>query len=201
MYGLRIIVADSDTVFRNYLKEKLLTAGYTIVGETSDGRSALQMVYNIQPDLVIVSTQLAGRNGVEVAEAIGEHRLSPVLLLAEPNDQENLIHSLAYGTFSYIVKPIDDANLISSIEVCTASFKRLGRLEEENRRLKQTIETRKIVERAKGLLVEYKGMTENQAFQYIQKLSMDKCLPAKSVAQQIIKSLGLKSAPKKRNHS
>ena len=196
MYGLRIVIADSDTVFRNSLKEKLLNAGYTVVGEAPDGRSALQMAYNIQPDLVIASSELADRRGVEVVKAIEEHRLAPVLLLARPNEQEKMINSLEHYAFSYIIKPIDDANLISSIEVCTASFRRMGRLEEENRKLKQTIETRKMVEKAKGLLVEFKGMSENQAYQYIQKLSMDRCLPARNIAKQIIKHLELKKQDK-----
>lgn len=189
MYGLRIIVADADPVTRVHIKEKLLKAGYMVVAETSDGRSALQLIFNIQPDLVILNRQLPGRDGLEVAKTITEHRVAPVLLVTELDQQDELIESLKHWTFSYITKPVDEINLFPAIEVCLASFKKVCQLEQENRKLKQTIETRKLMDKAKGLLVEFKGMTEQQAFKHIQKVSMDKCLPMSSIAKDIILAL------------
>ncbi len=190
MYGLRIILADSDPPFRKHLKEKLLKAGYMIVGEASDGRTVLQMVFNIQPDLVILNARLPGRDGLEVAKIIEEHRIAPVILITELDLQDELKKMLDHWIISYILKPVDEINLLPAAEVSIAVFKKFCRLEEENRKLKETLETRKIMEKAKGLLVEFEGMTERQAFKYIQKLSMDRCLPVQNIASQIIRTLG-----------
>lgn len=189
MYGLRVVLADADDDFRRYLKEKLLNAGHSIVGESSNGRHALQMVFTIQPDLVIMDPKLPGRNGIEVAKMIDEHRIAPVILVAEQERQDELSEVLEDWMISYILKPVDETNLIPAIEVCRTLFKKICRLEAENRKLKQTLETRKILEKAKGLLVRCNGMTEQQAIKHIQKLSMDKCQPVKLVARQIILSL------------
>ena len=189
MFGLRVIIADTDPVFRKYIKEKLLNAGFMVVGEVSDGRSLLQMVFNIQPDLVIMNAQLLGKDGIEAAKAIEEHRMSPVVLIAEHNLQDKINEVLQNWMISYVLKPVDETNLFPAIEICVATFRRICRLEQENRKLKQTLETRKVIEKAKGLLTEFKGMTEQQAFRHIQKISMDKCLPVQKVASQIIKNL------------
>lgn len=186
MYGLRIIMADPDPLFRKDIKEKLLKAGYMVVGEAVDGRSALQLIFNIQPDLVILNSHLPGRNGLEVAKIVEEHRMAAVIVITEPNLQDEMKEALEHWMISYILRPVDEINLFPAVEVSVSVFKKLYRLEEENRKLKQTLENRKIIDRAKGLLIEFKGMTEPQAFKHIQKLSMDKCLPIQNIARQII---------------
>lgn len=190
MYGLRVVLADPDPVFRVHLKEKLTKAGYAVVAETSNGRNALQLIFNIQPDLAILNLQLPGRDGLEIAKTITEHRVAPVILMTELDKQDELQDALQHWTFSYILKPVDEINLFPAISVCMASFKRINQLEQENWKLRDNIETRKIMDKAKGLLIEYKGMTEQEAFKYIQKISMDKCRPMKSVAREIILALG-----------
>jgi len=189
MYGLRIVLADPDPVFRVHLKEKLIKTGYTVVAEASDGRSALQLIFNIQPDLVILNLQLPGRSGLEIAQTITEHRVAPVILMAELDKQDELQDALLHWPFSYILKPVDEVNLFPAIAVCVAGFRKLCQVEQENRKLRETIEIRKILDKAKGLLIEFRGMTEQQAFKYIQKVSMDKCMPVKSVAREIIMAL------------
>ncbi|MBU7007973.1 ANTAR domain-containing response regulator [Phosphitispora fastidiosa] len=189
MYGLRIIIADTDPVFRKYLKEKLLNAGHMVIGEAADGRKALQMTFNTQPDLVILNAQLPERDGLETAKIIEEHKVAPVLLVTEIDRQDEVIQALEHWSLSYILRPVEDTNLFPAIEVCVATFKKICQYEEKTRKLKQSVETRKIVERAKGLLIEFKGMTEQQAFKYIQKLSMDKCIPMHNVAKHLIKAL------------
>jgi response regulator NasT len=189
MYGLRVVLADTDLVSRKKIKDQLLGIGFSIIGETGDGRNLLQMVFNIQPDLVILCVQLAGKDGLEVAKAIDEHRMAPVILISEMSGQNRLSEALKYWTFSYMLKPIDEVNLIPTIEVCMATYRKICHLEQENRKLKQNLETRKVVEKAKGLLIQFKGMTEQQAFRHMQKVSMDKCIPIQKVAQQIINNL------------
>ena len=192
MYGLRVVLADSDPVSRKNIKEQLLSLGFSIVGETGDGRNVLQMVFNIQPDLVIISAQLTGKDGLALAKAIDEHRMAPVILMSDISGQSRLSEALRYWTFSYMLKPIDEVNLIPTIEVCMASYRKICWLEQENRKLRQNLETRKVLEKAKGLLIQFKGMTEQQAFRHMQKVSMDKCIPIQKVAQQIISNLGEK---------
>ncbi|PKM80176.1 MAG: response regulator [Firmicutes bacterium HGW-Firmicutes-14] len=189
MYGLRIVLADPDPVFRKHIKEKLINAGHLIIGEAADGRKALQVVFNTLPDLAIMNMHLPGRSGLEVAKIIDEHRVAPVILITEPDKQDDIIHALGHWNISYILKPVDEINLYPAIEVCGAVFKRIRHLEEINQKLKQILEKRKTIDRAKGLLIEAKGMTEQQAYKYIQQVSMDKCLPVQNVAKQIIKAL------------
>lgn len=186
MYGLRVVLADTDAGFKKYIREKLQNAGHFIVGETENGRKALQMIFAIQPDLVIMNARLPGRDGLDVAKTIEEHRVAPVIIVSEPERQDELTEALEDWMISYILKPVDETNLFPAIEVCRSMFKKLCRLEEENRKLKQTLETRKFVEKAKGLLIKFNGMTEKQALKHIQKISMDKCIPIKIAAKQII---------------
>lgn len=189
MYGLRVVLADTDAGFRKYLKEKLMNAGHTVVGETSSGRNALQMIFTIQPDLVIMNARLPGKDGLEVARAVEEHHVAPVILVTEPEKQDEMTEALEDWMISYILKPVDETNLLPAIEVCRSIYKKMSRLQEENRKLKQTLETRKMVEKAKGLLVRLNGMSEQEAFKHIQKTSMDKSIPIKTVAKQIISLL------------
>lgn len=189
MFGLRVVLADADPVSRKNIREKLLSAGFSIVGEMEEGRNVLQTVFNIQPDLVILSTQLPDKDGLELAKAIDEHRMVPVILISEISGQDRLNEALRHWTFSYVLKPVDDTNLFPAIEVCLAAYRKICRLEQENHKLKRTLESRKVLEKAKGLLIQFKGMTEQQAFRHIQKVSMDKCIPIQKIAQQIIKSL------------
>lgn len=186
MYGLRVVLADADTGFRRYIKEKLMNAGHSIVGETSNGRNALRMIFTIQPDLVIMNASLPGRDGLEIAKTLEEHKVAPVILIAEPEKQDELTVALEDWMISYVLKPVDETNLFPAIEVCRSMFKKLCRLEEENRKLKQTLETRKYVEKAKGLLIKFKGLTEEEAIKHIQKMSMDKSIPLKIAAKNII---------------
>lgn len=186
MYGLRVVLADADTGFRKYIKEKLMNAGHTVVGETSNGRNALRMTFTIQPDLVIMNANLPGRDGLEVAKTLEEHKVAPVIIISEPEKQDELTVALEDWMISYILKPVDETNLFPAIEVCRSMFKKLCRLEEENRKLKHTLETRKFVEKAKSLLIKFNGMTEEQAIKHIQKLSMDKSIPIKMAAKNII---------------
>lgn len=189
MYGLRIVLADADLVFRKTLKDKLVQAGYLVVGEAGEGRAAQQMAFNLQPDLVIMDFDLPGQDGLEVAKIIEEHRLAPVLLLTTYDRRDFLEEALQNKIFAYLTKPVDDFQLLASIEISVATFRRILKLEQENKKLKEALETRKLVDKAKGLLAEVHGMTEQESYKFLQKLSMDKCLPMKHVVKQVIKKL------------
>lgn len=189
MYGLRTVLAGNDISFRKRVREKLSTEGFLVVGEAADGWNALQMVLNIQPDLVILHHRLSGRDGLEVAEFIDEHRLAPVVLVGEVDSQLAIREALDHWLFSYILEPVDEFNLFPAIDSSRAAFRKISSMQEEYGKLKQAIEIRKVVDRAKGLLMSQKGLTEQQAFRYLQKLSMDKCVPVEKIASKVIKLL------------
>lgn len=189
MYGLRIVLADADPVFRKTIKDKLVKAGYLVVGEAGDGRAAVRLAFNTQPDLVILDLALPGQDSLESAKVIEEHRLAPVLLLASYDRLDFLEDALREWIFAYLTKPVDALQLFATIEITVATFRRIIKLEQENKKLKEALETRKLVDKAKGLLAEVHGMTEQESYKFLQKVCMDKCLPMKHVVRQVIKKM------------
>ena len=186
MFGTRIVIADADAGYRKKLKETLVHAGYLVTAEVGDGRSALKAIFQTEPDVVIMGTKLPGAQGLEIARIIEEHRAAPVILLTASHEQQLLEDAKSSWIFAYLVKPVSEAQLFSAIEIALANFRRFIKLEEENKRLKKTLDERKLIERAKGLVMEEKGLTEKDAYKYLQKISMDNCVPIASVARQVI---------------
>lgn len=186
MFGARIVIADADAGFRKNLKEVLVHAGYLVTGEVGDGRSALKVIFQTEPDLVIMDAKLPGAEGLEIARIIEEHRAAPVILLTASHERELLEEAKASWIFAYLVKPVSDEQLFPAIEIAVANFRKFIKLEEDNKRLKQALEERKLVEKAKGLVMEANGLNEKEAYKYLQKLSMDNCVPIARVARQMI---------------
>jgi response regulator NasT len=168
------------------LKEILSHAGYLVVGEVGDGRSALKVVFQNEPDLVIMDSQLPGLRCLEVAGIIEEHRAAPVILLASAHELDILDGDGASRILGYLVKPVCEASLIPALEVAVANFKKLLKLEQENKKLKETLEARRVVEKAKGILMRGKKLSEDEAYRYLQKQSMDRCIPMARVAKELI---------------
>lgn len=186
MFGARIVIADADDGFRKKLKETLVHAGYLVTGEVGEGRSALKVIFQTEPDLVIMDAKLPGAEGLEIARIIEEHKAAPVILLTTSHEFELLEEAKDSWIFAYLVKPVSDVQLLPAIEIAISNFRRFVRLEEENKRLKQALEERKLVEKAKGMVMEAKGLNEKEAYKYLQKISMDNCVPIARVARQII---------------
>ena len=186
MFGTRIVIADADPAFRKKLKETLVHAGYMVVADVGHGRALLKAVFQTEPDLVIKDARLPGAEGLEIERIIEEHRAAPVILLTASHEQELLEEAKDSWIFAYLVKPLSEAHLFPAIELAIANFKKFLHLEEENKKLKRALESRKLVEKAKGLVMEAKGLSEREAYKYLQKLSMDSCLPIAGVARQII---------------
>lgn len=192
MFGARIVIADSDHGFRKKLKEILIHAGYLVVGEAGDGRGALKAVYQTEPDLIIMDAMLPGAEGLDIIRIIEDHRIAPVILLTASQDLQILEEAKAAWIFAFLIKPPGEASLLSAIEIAIANFRKIIKLEEENKKLKQALEVRKLVEKAKGILMEAKGLSEQEAYKHLQKLSMDHCVPIFRVARQIIKHFSKK---------
>lgn len=186
----RVVIADSDLNFRRQLKDILRHAGCTLIREAGEGKSALQIVFQTEPDLVILEDRIPGSEGIDIAEIIGEHRVAPVVLAVEPTRGQNL-EELARknGVYGLLIKPLRETNILPVLEAALANFERVTRMQKEVQDLRKQLETRKLVEQAKGLLMEKKGFSEQEAYKYLQKISMDRCLPLARVARQVILTL------------
>lgn len=186
MYGKRIVIADPDEKFRRELKRILNAAGAIIVGDAGDGLTALKITRTTQPDLVIINAQLPVMDGLELAKTIEESRIAPVILLTEITEKDFVHRTTESWIFGYLIKPVTKETLFGAIQSALANFQRLTKLERELAKLKDTLATRKIVDKAKGILMETLKITEEQAFRRIQKQSMDKGIPMRSIAEAII---------------
>lgn len=185
----RVVIADSDPDFRRKLKDFLRHAGCTLIREAGEGKSALAIVFQTEPDVVILEDRIPGSEGMDVAEIIGEHQVAPVVLTAEtgPGGTENLAKKT--GVYGILTKPLQEANILPVLETAISNFERVTALQREIKELRRQLEARKLVERAKGLLMEKKGLKEEEAYKLLQKLSMDRCAPLARVARQVIDSL------------
>lgn len=189
----RIVLVDSDAVWRKNIKAILTRAGYWVVGEAADGLSALKMVRSRQPDLLVISAELPGMDGLEVARIVHEDKLAPVVVLAAGQSQGLLERAKNARVAALLSKPVDEGSLLPAIEISLVNYQEIVRLEKEVEDLKNALETRKLVERAKGILMETLGITETEAFRRIQKQSMNKRVSMRQVAEAIILAHSLKS--------
>ncbi len=185
---VRVLIADDESLIRMDLREMLTNLGYLVVGEAPDARTAVNMAREVRPDVVIMDIRFENDDfdGIEAARILMEERVAPVLLLSAYSDKELVQRAKEAGVMGYLVKPFRETDLPPAIEVAMANFQEWLRLEQEARDLKEALETRKLVERAKGILMDRHGLSEAEAFRRIQKMSMDNRRPMKEVAEAII---------------
>ncbi len=182
----RVIIIDSDAAWRKNIKKMIGKMGYWVIGEAEDGLTGLKLVRARQPDLVIIEAFLPGMDGYELARIVHDDKLAPVILIASSTQQNVLEKAKAAKVFSFLVKPELEYNLIPAIELALTNYQEIIRLEGEIKELKETLETRKVIERAKGILMETMGISETEAFKRIQKQSMNKRISMRAVAEAII---------------
>ncbi len=184
----RIIIADDESIIRRDLREMLEAEGYLVIGEASDGRTAVEMARKLKPDLVIMDIRFEGDDidGIEAARVLTSEDISPVLLLSAYSQRDLVERAKEAGVVGYLVKPFSEADLVPAIETALERFREFRAIKKEAADLKRALETRKAVDRAKGLLMDKEGMTEAEAFRRIQKLSMDSRKPMRVVAEAII---------------
>lgn len=182
----RVIVIENDATWRKNIKGILAKMGYWVIGEAEDGQSGLKMVRSRQPDLVIIEAFLPGLDGHEVAQIINEDKLAPVIMISSSTKQNIIEKAKAAKVFAFLMKPELEYNLIPAVELALTNYQEIIRLENEVKELKETLETRKVIERAKGILMETMGITETDAFKRIQKQSMNKRISMRAVAEAII---------------
>ena len=186
MERTRVIIADDESIIRMDLREMLTNLGYLVIGEVGDGRSAVNLARELRPDVVIMDIKMPDTDGIDAAKILTEERVSPVLLLTAYSQQELIERAKDAGVVGYIVKPFRESDLAPAIEVAVARFAEFRALEKEVGDLKLALETRKLVDRAKGILMDTQDMTEAEAFRKIQKMSMNTRKPMKEVAEAII---------------
>ncbi|WP_418791615.1 ANTAR domain-containing response regulator [Phosphitispora sp. TUW77] len=183
---VRVVIADPDAQSRKVLKSILHQGGHLVTGEADDGLSALKLIRTRQPDLVILDARMAFMDGTEFAYIIEEDGLAPVILMTSGDQFIKHNGNNEQQFFAYVIKPVTEQSILPVIDIVIKDFKRIRNLEHEVSRLKDIIETRKLVEKAKGILMDNYKMTEKEAFKRIQKQSMNKRVSMKSVAKAII---------------
>jgi two-component system, response regulator PdtaR len=185
----RVLVAEDEALIRLDLVEILSEEGYAVVGEAADGLQAVEQAERLRPDLVIMDVKMPKMDGIDAASIIAERRIAPVVILTAFSQRELVERARDAGAMAYLVKPFGRKDLVPAVELAVSRFRELIALESEVAGLTDRLETRKVVERAKGLLMARHGLTEPEAFRWIQRNAMDRRTPMKAVAQAVIESL------------
>ncbi|WP_230976615.1 MULTISPECIES: ANTAR domain-containing response regulator [Georgenia] len=188
----RVVVAEDETLIRLDIVETLKEAGYDVVGEAPDGETAVRLVTELEPDVVVMDVKMPGMDGISAAEKIMADRTCAVVMLTAFSQTELVERARDAGAMAYVVKPFTTADLLPALEIAVSRFQEISSLESEIADLNERFETRKRVDRAKGLLMTKMGLTEPEAFRWIQKTSMDRRLTMREVADAVIDQVGSK---------
>jgi two-component system, response regulator PdtaR len=186
----RVVVAEDEALIRMDLAEMLKEEGYDVVAEAGDGEAAVKLADEHRPDLVILDVKMPVLDGISAAERIVDGRIAPVLILTAFSQRELVERAREAGAMAYVVKPFNKSELVPAIEMATARYAEITTLEAEVADLTELLETRKLVDRAKGILQTKFGLTEPAAFRWIQKTSMDKRVTMRDVAELVLKEHG-----------
>jgi response regulator NasT len=183
---LRIVIADDEPIIRLDLKKMLEDLGYDVVAEAGDGVKAVEAVRSLKPDVVILDIKMPEMDGIDAAKIITEEKIAPVLLLTAYSQIDLVNRAKEAGVFSYLVKPFKEADLMPQIEVAVARWDAFLKIEEQAADFEDKLETRKSVDRAKGILMDQYGLKEQEAFRRIQVQSMNTRKSMREIAEAII---------------
>ena len=187
--GLRVVVAEDEALIRLDLAEMLTESGYEVVGQASDGEQAVALVKEHRPDVVIMDVKMPVLDGISAAEQIGKERIAPVVMLTAFSQKELVERARDAGVMAFIVKPFTQADLAPAVDIATSRWAELKALEGEIVDLGERLETRKAVDRAKGILMTRLKLSEADAFRWIQKTAMDRRLGMREVADAVISQM------------
>ena len=182
----RVVVAEDEALIRMDLAEMLAEEGYEVVGQAADGEQAVELVTRLRPDLAVFDVKMPKLDGISAAEQVAHDRIAPVLILTAFSQRELVERARDAGAMAYLVKPFGKSDLVPAIEMAVSRFVELSQLEREVADLTERLETRKLVDRAKSVLQAQLGLTEPEAFRWIQKTAMDLRLSMKAVAEGVI---------------
>jgi AmiR/NasT family two-component response regulator len=187
--GLRVLVVEDEALIRLDLAEMLTEEGYVVAGEAGDGEQAVALARELRPDLVIMDIKMPKVDGIAAAGEIVDERIAPVVMLTAFSQRDLIEQARDAGAMAYLVKPFARHELVPAIELAVSRFAEVRALEGEVASLNDRLETRKIVDRAKGLLMTQQGMTEPDAFRWIQRTAMDRRTTMKAVAEAVVGGL------------
>lgn len=189
--GLRGVIADDEVLIRMYIREILENNGYEVAGEAEDGMDAVTLCRETKPDFIIMDINMPVMTGLEAARVINEEKLTGfIIVLTAYRDREIAEKAVNMDIMGYIVKPVDEDTLIPAIKIAQNKYKQIEEMEREFSRTKETLNDRKYVDRAKGIIMERRNMTEKEAFSYIRRLAMDKGKPMAEIAKMLLKAYG-----------
>jgi AmiR/NasT family two-component response regulator len=182
----QVVIAEDEALIRMDLREMLEEEGYVVAGEAADGETAVQLAEQLRPDLVIMDVKMPGLDGISAAERITASQLAPVVILTAFSQRDLVQRASEAGAMAYLIKPFTKADLVPAIEVAASRFAEIAALNKEADNLRERLEVRKLLDRAKGQLQDGRGMSEAQAFRWIQKTSMDRRQTMRAVAEEIL---------------
>jgi AmiR/NasT family two-component response regulator len=180
------VIAEDEALIRLDLAEMLAEEGYDVVGQAEDGEKAIELVLEHRPDLVILDVKMPRLDGIAAAERIASQRIAPVVILTAFSQRDLVERARDAGAMAYLVKPFDQTDLVPAIEMAVSRFTELRQLESEVEDLTERLETRKLVDRAKGVLQQRLGLSEPDSFRWIQKTAMDLRLSMRQVAEGVV---------------
>ena len=183
---LRVLIAEDEALIRLDLKEMLEEEGYSVVGEAADGQQAVDLAGSLRPDLVILDVKMPVLDGISAAEQVAVDQIAPVVILTAFSQRELVERARDAGAMAYLVKPFTKADLVPAIEIAVSRFQEVAALAGEVGTLKERLEVRKLLDRAKGKLQTEQGMSEPDAFRWIQKTSMDQRVAMRAVAERVL---------------
>ncbi|MCC6730201.1 MAG: response regulator [Chthonomonadales bacterium] len=184
--ALRALICEDEGLTVILLRRALTTAGYEVVGEAAEGASGIEMARTLEPDFILMDVNMPGVNGIDATRQIMQERPMPIVILTAYSDDRLVEEAIEAGACAYIVKPIVSEQLIPAVRTALTRFEALQSIQQENQDLKEQLETRKLVERAKGILMDRARLSEADAFRRLQKTSRDRCQTLKHTALEII---------------
>ncbi len=188
MTSLRLLVAEDEALIRLDLVETLSEEGYDVVGEAADGARAVELARELKPDVAVLDIKMPGTDGLEAARQILSERLCAVVMLTAFSQRELVMQARDIGVLSYVVKPFQRGELMPAIELAVARFAEMEALSRQVGALEQQLETRKIIDRAKGILMDEQGLSESDAFKAIQTAAMERRVTMRLVAEELLEA-------------
>lgn len=186
MSQIKAVIADDEAIIRMDLRALLEDLGHIVVGEAADGQKALELTRSLRPDVVIMDIKMPIMDGLDAAKIINEEKLSPVVLLTAYSQKDLIERAKEAGVFAYLIKPFQESDLLPAIEIAVSRYLDMQELESTVGNLSEKLETRKIVDRAKGILMDKYHMQEADAFRRIQQQSMNQRRSMREIADAII---------------